>query len=258
MKIIKNADTTPHIYSGQEIAPGNGYVIQPLEEIAWANDSLLLIDISNGKAVVNDGNSDITTVNDAIVYLKDHTPKDVVTQMEKNDKTLRCICAFATTDSTGAAKIAIPVPQPGRWIAYGDAEFETRTFGDYVSKIEIQDRDRLIAWQVALEQDPNATQPASDQTIIDLGNSIPGGPFLLYPILGHYDEKAFPSPMPDSALGDIKGGMAMTFQYGDTEVQPVAGYGFLPGSFYLYIEIQKVVAEANHKVQISIDWAEQN
>lgn len=206
--------------------------------------------------IPKNGNDDQTDFED---HFKDHANKsprqETVGQMEKDDKTLRCVCAFTVTDSNGSAKFAIPVPSKGRYIAYGDAEFESRSFGDYVAKIEVVDLDRLIAWQVAFAMDSNATEPLPDEAIQAAGNQIPGGPFPLYPILGFYDEKNFAEELPENALGNPRGGMAMTFAYGSTEVQPVGGYGFIYEGFYLCIEVQKSTAVSGVKCQLSIDWA---
>jgi hypothetical protein len=163
------------------------------------------------------------------------------------------------TDENGEAEVCIPIPSNGRFIAYGDAEFEVRDFGDRIDVIEVTDLDRVIAWSIALAQDPNATEPVSDATVIALGDQIPGGPFPSYPVLGHYDERGFPNPMPANSKGNISGGIGMTYQYGVTEAKPIAGYGSLPGLMYLRIVCKKsadAAVQENVKCMISIDWAE--
>lgn len=177
--------------------------------------------------------------------------QEVVTQTEKSDKILKTLCAFAETDSNGSAEVCIPVPSGGRWVAYGDAEFETRHMGDYISTLEITDLDRQIAWSIALTQDPNATAPVADSIVQASG-------YPIYPVVGHYDERVLPSPMPSNAKGTIKSGMSMTFQYGTTEAQPVGGYGFIPGGFYFRIVAQKATGHtaAGQKFQVSVDWAQ--
>jgi len=177
-------------------------------------------------------------------------PQEVITALEKNDKVLRAFCAWADTDSNGAAEICIPIPTDGRWVAYGDAEFSIRHMGDYVSVIEITDLDRLIAMQIALSIDPNATAPVADSVV--QANGYP-----LYPVLGHYDERAFPTTMPANAKGTIRGGMGMTFQYGITEQVPVGGYAFVPGNFYFRVVGQKATGHTTgFTLQISVDWAQ--
>lgn len=177
---------------------------------------------------------------------------EVTTQYEKNDKTLRCICAFAETDASGLVEFCLPIPQPSRWIAYGDIEFEEREFGDYVKSIQLEDADRLLALQIAQSIDPNATEPVDDATAA----AALGLP--LYPVLGHYDEKEMPDPLPANAKGVVRGGIAMTMNFGITEAQPIGGYGYLPGGMYLCISAQKASAVAGKKCQVSIDWAEPN
>lgn len=71
IKIIKNTDTVARTYAGMQIASAGQYQIQDQEIGRWANDSALLADIGSGKAVVNNGTSDITDVALAINYLKD-------------------------------------------------------------------------------------------------------------------------------------------------------------------------------------------
>lgn len=182
--------------------------------------------------------------------VNDPSAKEVVTQMEKNDKILRSWCAWADTNDNGEAEFCVPVPVGGRWVAYGDVEFQTRHFGDYVKIIEITDLDRLIAWAMAMEQDPNAQAPLDDAVV--QANGYP-----LYPVLGHYDERDFPEEMPANAKGTIKPGMSMSFQYAITEAQPIGGYGYIPGSFYFRVIAQKADGQGiGHKCQISIDWAE--
>lgn len=249
MKQIKNTTNTEKIWMGVIFSPGLVYTIPEMLENVWANNSQVITAIANGDALVGDGTINISDVNSAIGFLKNRIPFDVVTSMEKSDKTLRSFCVFAETNSSGIAEVCIPVPSDGRWVAYGDAEFQDREMGDYISILEITDLDRQIAWGMALAANPNATAPVADSVV--QANGYP-----LYPVVGHYDERAFPSTMPANAKGTIRGGMSMTFQYGTTEAQPVGGYGFIPGGFYFRIVAQKATAIAAKKFQVSVDWAQ--
>jgi hypothetical protein len=67
---IKNTDSTSRTWLGQVVGSGEYYTVPGASLIDWANDSALLIDIADGYAIVNDGNDDITDVNDAINWLK--------------------------------------------------------------------------------------------------------------------------------------------------------------------------------------------
>lgn len=203
--------------------------------------------------IYKDNGSDQTEYESQYQNKKDGIVKsNVVTASELNDKTLRTFCVFGVTDSNGEAVMSVKVPDGGRYIAYGDIEFEQRHFGDYVKNIEIVDYDRLVAWQIALSLDPNASEPVPDAVVQSNG-------YPIYPIIAHYDEKDYASMSNGNTSGTVKSGMAMTFQFGITEAQPVGGYGFIPGGFYLRIVAQKADGHgAGFKSQLSIDWAQAN
>lgn len=215
-------------------------------------------DISENEWVIMDGIIEDHT-GEPIVPVS--TATEVVTQMEKNDKTLRTVYAIAKTDSDGVARVVCKIPSDGRKIAFGDAEFEVRHVGDVVRKVEISDLERTIAWSLALAQDPNATSPLSDETIQSMGHIEGVGHFPLYPVLDHYDERSLPTgeaaPYNEGIIG---GGIAMTYMYGSTEMQPVGGYGNLPGDMYMIIECQKAAGQcvSGIQCQFSIDWGEPN
>lgn len=79
VKRVKNNTGAPRAWVNQEIQPGEYYQIQSEEETRWANDSTLLTSIAAGDAIVNDGDSDLTDVNQAINHLKGRVPHEVVT-----------------------------------------------------------------------------------------------------------------------------------------------------------------------------------
>lgn len=177
---------------------------------------------------------------------------EVTTQMEKNDKDLRMVCGWTTTDANGEAEFAWQIPAKGRYVAYGDLEFETRHIRDSVVTLEVTDLDRLIAWQIALQMDPNATEPVPDSVV--QANGFPD-----YPVVGHYDERELPGTPSANTKGNPSGGMSMIFQYGITEAQPVAGYGFIPEGMYLRVIAKKdpnATPQAGVVCTMSIDWAE--
>jgi hypothetical protein len=83
-KIIKNIDTIDHTWVGQVILAGTSYQIQPAQELMWANDSSILVAITAGTAVVNNGTIDIKDINAAINWLKDI----VTTQVDSDNASL--------------------------------------------------------------------------------------------------------------------------------------------------------------------------
>ena len=188
--------------------------------------------------------------------------QEVTTQFEKNDRTLQCVFAYGLTDANGAVEARFPIPAAGRFLAYGDAEFEVRHFFDRITGILVRDDDRLIAWQAALAGDPGATEPLPDAVIQSLTAEQLGGvgPFPHYPILGGFeDQDLTPGPaLYENGPPQWGPGMTMTFQYGGTEVGPVGGYAFVDGNFYFVITAQKgercpANERAGIALQVSID-----
>lgn len=70
IKIIKNVSLQEYSWVGQNFPSGYEHTIPESEYSLWAKDSILLIAIANGIAVVNNGTSDIADINEAIDYLK--------------------------------------------------------------------------------------------------------------------------------------------------------------------------------------------
>lgn len=245
IKKIKNADTVLHTWAGQDIQPGEYYSIQPLEENSWANNSDLLASIANGQAVVNDGSNDIIDINTAIIFLKNGLPKEVVTQYEKNDKDLKLCKAQGDVDpetKTAVMYVKIPGtpgdPNSGRWMAGGEAILDSFDWGDH-AEVYVEDKDRMIAWGIALAQDPNATEPVSDDFIKQAG-VLPAPfneAFPEYPTVKSFTE--------EEVAEENKGwffypeSMGSQPPYGILDVTPIGGYGFGPPGFYLKIIVKR-------------------
>jgi hypothetical protein len=71
---IKNNDSTAHTWVGQTIEAGEYYTVQSTQLISWQNDDTLLAAIAAGTAIVNNGTSDISGVNNQINFLKGNGP----------------------------------------------------------------------------------------------------------------------------------------------------------------------------------------
>ena len=162
---------------------------------------------------------------------------EVTTQAEKDDKSLVCVAIFSKTDAQGVARVAIKMPADGRFIAFGDGEFETREWGDHISKLEVSDLDREIAWYIALQLNPEATAPLTDEDVRQIEPSLPA-----YPVIGFFDEREMNSEATNKC-GTIVGGMTMTFRYGNTEVRPVGGYAWIVGGAYLIVEAKNALEQ---------------
>lgn len=77
MKKFKNNKTETDSWCGQLIEAGSYYTLQSGEYTVWANNDKVLTDLINGNGIINDGTSDITSVTEAINFLKDLTTKPV-------------------------------------------------------------------------------------------------------------------------------------------------------------------------------------
>lgn len=71
---IKNNDSVAHVWVGQSIEAGEYYIVQSGELLRWQSDDVLLAAIADGIAIVNNGTSDITGLNNQINFLKGNTP----------------------------------------------------------------------------------------------------------------------------------------------------------------------------------------
>jgi hypothetical protein len=153
IKYIKNIDTVTHTYSGQQIAAGAYYEIQPADEMNLANDSSLLADIGSGKALMakdDSGNNDLTDINESINFLKNNIPAEVLTQKEKTDITLKMACAKSATDVNGFVQLDIKVPGTvgsgdGRYVEGGSAWFLNYHADDHF-KVHIIDVDNILGY----------------------------------------------------------------------------------------------------------------
>lgn len=83
---IKNNTGETKTYEGQEILPGAYYIIEAMEELGWKNNSDLLKDIALGKAIVSDGQRDITDINEAINFLKSLLQSVVLNERKTTDQ----------------------------------------------------------------------------------------------------------------------------------------------------------------------------
>lgn len=263
---IKNNTAQTGTWHGQQIDAGAYHVLDDSEILGWSKDAVVLAAVLAAALLVADPD-DITDPVTGLATLRGEVPSEVVTQMEKNDKTLQSCFAFGITDASGRAEVRYPIPAAGRFLAYGDAEFEVRHFFDRIVGIHIRDDDRLIAWGVAMAMDPEATAPLDDAVIQSLTAEQMGGvgPFPRYPILGGYeDQELEPGPAIFEGGPPAWGpGMSMSYKYGMTEVGPVGGYAYVDGLFYFVITCQKgercpEAERGGIGVQISIDGAKKD
>jgi hypothetical protein len=74
---VKNNKQASDTWCGMGIEPASYYQLEFFELNKWQNDSKVISDISSGDLIINDGDSDIIDVSDAINVLKEKDPKEV-------------------------------------------------------------------------------------------------------------------------------------------------------------------------------------
>ena len=220
MEKIKNNTVALQTFHGQEIMPGEYYVIQPTELTGWANDSIVLTAIANSDAIMNDGDSDITDVNDAIDFLKDHVLMEVVTQFEKDDKTLKIVSSTATVDEFSEATILLKIPGvmangDGRWVSGGEGWFDS-----------IHKDDRIIELEV-----------------VDVDDVLGGGAGAM--LKAYCDDD-----MPESNEGG-----RICLHTGTMKIESMGGYGWIPAQLYLKIMAKKGGDITTGTFYCNIQWA---
>lgn len=202
MKKIKNATAGLKTWAGQEIQSGEYYEIAASEISSWANNSALLIAVAAGEAIVNDGVADITDVSAAINCLKDLLPKEVVTQFEKNDKTLK-MCGDKGTINLTTKKCTLKFLVPGtpgssdsRFVSGGTAWIQPYSATARV-RVAIIDEDNILGYGAGtvVASYTDEEQPESKQG-------------WFFPPIGH------------------------------VEAETIGGYGDVPAGLYLCVEFE--------------------
>lgn len=160
----------------------------------------------------------------------------VVTQFERTDIDLK-LAKSKCTVADGAGIIYVKAPSE-RFAGGGYLMLDSFDPEDYV-KLNIEDKDRVIAMGVALAMNPDATEPVSDDTIRVMG-VLPapfGQAFPLYPIIKSYTDD-------EQATEDLKGwffwpvALGGTKEaFGEVEIDPIGFYGELPGLMYVRIDV---------------------
>jgi hypothetical protein len=78
-KYVKNNTDVIQTWCGQEFQPADVKLIPPLEEHTWSHASTFLIAVATGSALVSsDGETFYTDFDEALSFLRDEVPKDVI------------------------------------------------------------------------------------------------------------------------------------------------------------------------------------
>lgn len=189
----------------------------------------------------------------------------VTTQYELNNKDLKLAKTSAQVDpDTGRALFSLKVPGQfgsvdGRYIAGGYAITEDYDKDDY-AMIWCTDDDRAIAWALALGMDPNASAPLSDETIQQMG-VLPGGLSAFgalpsYPLIKNYFDD-----VSDEHKGWYFWPMAQGNNLppaGETEVEPIAGFAFIPSGLYLKGAYVRPEGKTTGSIRVNFFWGQKD
>lgn len=181
----------------------------------------------------------------------------VTTQYELNDKDLKLARAYAAVDAdTHKASLSMKVPgtfgTDGRYITGGYATTEDYDKDDY-ALVWVEDDDRCIAMVIALAMDPSATAPVSDDTIKGMG-IIPGFGLAMpnYPVVkAYYDDEADVSNQGWYFWPTAQGNNLDPV--GETEVETIAGFAFIPSNLYLKIDYIRV-SKTTGGIRVNFFW----
>ena len=186
----------------------------------------------------------------------------VTTQFEFNNKDLKIACTSAELPNDGATTSAIAsIKCPGtfgtglgRYIAGGYGITEDYNKDDR-ALLYVNDDDRCVAWALALASNPSATAPLSDATVIALG-TLPAPfnqAFPLYPVIKTYYDDQAPSDNQGWYFWAEAQGDGLP-PIGETELEPIAGYAFLPSGFYLKIKYIRPAGVFTGGIRVNLDW----
>ncbi len=219
MKQIKNISNNVVVFCGKELQINETYLIPILEESAWANDEAVISAIVNSTLLVISNGTELSNTSDAVGFLKDLTLKEVITQFEKQDKTLKIASTSADVDENGYATALLKIPGvpgsgDGRYLTSGIAFFSTHQSGDKVISITIVDQDNLLGYGAGV------TIGSYTDSDVDSANS---GWFM----------------MPKGYL----------------RAETIGGYGFAPAGFYFKVVGKKVsLGPTSEKMFVNFEW----
>ena len=181
----------------------------------------------------------------------------VTTQFEWNNKDLKLASVSAAVNSSGVALTSIKIPGTfgsggGRYI-----------LGGYAISEDYDKDDRAICW--VSDDDRNicaalglATDGSADVIIQSMG-ILPapfGIAFPQYPaVKNYYDDEVDASNQGWYFWPLATGGS--TPPVGEVDIEALAGYGFLPSSFYLKIQYTRKTLTTGG-VRINLEWGQES
>ncbi len=184
----------------------------------------------------------------------------VTTLYELNNKDLKLARAASEVGSDGTATVTIKIPGTpgtgdGRYIEGGYGTTEDYDKDDF-ALVWVSDNDRLIAWQVALVQNPSASAPVPDSVIQGMG-IVPGMGIAMpnYPIVKNFYDDEAPIDNQGWYFWPVAQGNNLP-PCGETEVEAIAGWAFCPSGLYFNIKYCRKTLTSGG-IRIDFWWAKQ-
>lgn len=176
----------------------------------------------------------------------------VTTQFELNNKDLKLAKMLAslpgdgsTTSATASVKIpGTPGSSDGRYIAGGYAISADYDADDWCD-VWVEDKDRMIAWQMALASNPSATAPVADSVV--QANGYP-----TYPVVKSYVDTELSVANQGWYFWPLANNGQATAS-GECEVEPLGGYGFIPAGLYICCSYNRLT-KTSGSCRINLEW----
>lgn len=241
MRKIKNNTAGTLTFEGQEILPGAYYELAESEIKTWAISDSVLSAIGAGTLIVNNGETDILGVAAQIAFLQNKNPQEVVTQLEKDDKTLglaSCVADFVGSIAALSMEIPGTPGEVGRFVKEGYAFTDVYAWGLRVTRVALVDKAYLYA---------GALYPAEPAPGVTWEQAEPNGVTL-----GNYCDPTMPADNQGWRFWAEEGGQ------GGVDIDNLAGYGSLLAGCFLEIDVTKPANSSPAKVAANIQWGIQN
>lgn len=224
-KYIHNKTVTVKTYQGREVLANSYFEIQSNLYGEFAADSALLSDIGSGEcSMSSDGVLDCSSVADSIRLLVDGSIKEVITQFERQDLSLKICSNQAEVDGNGEALVEILVPgtfngvtifeSNGRYISGGETWFDSQHKDDRITEVSVVDKDNILGYGA---------------------NTV---------IKTYHDTEAAESLR----------GWRIPMKYGHIYAETLGFYGFIPSGLYVAIKGKKGGNITTGTLYLNIEW----
>lgn len=147
----------------------------------------------------------------------------VITEFELDDKVLKLASGIGTFDGNGDCTIEIPIPgafdplEPSRYIAGGYANTDLYGWGDRCTEVNILDKDNILGMGAGA-------------------------------VLETYHDNEVAEENRGWRFYASEGGE------GEIEIEPIGGFGKIPGGLYLQIKFKRANGNPATKVQANLWW----